>query len=218
MNTNNPQNNQHRLNQPKRTDRLAALWDDGRDGTLSAEQRLEFDALLADDEQAALLWQAETQWLESLADPGAASAGESDGQRFASNTVVIWRTQENRPVIGRIEPVGWRRWAASIAAAIALAVGGLWIADSMIPTPTSTRGTLTVNDHTNGIDPTTTSPVSLLVANTQSTGFEAAHPSSIRQKVSDAFAMLNPSNLVSLFDTMPDPKDFVEPLTAQDSF
>ena len=206
---------------PDIPDHLQAMWDACRDGSLSAEEQQSFEAMLAKDEHAAALWNAETQWLAALGDMSesharVSTAPTADG--FARSVVDHWISEETRPVVARIEPTvapaGWRHWIGSVAAAIILVAGGIFLANQMDQTPDP--GNTVVNGGTNTQTPTA-SPVSLLVANTKATDLEAAHPTAIKRTVSDAVAVLDPSNIVDLLEpSMPDPADFFEQLGGQD--
>ncbi len=196
---------------------LAALWDEHRDGTLSAEQQQQFDALLAEHDDARALWRAESQWLEALAESDFTDL-PTNGQAsdFAADVITAWQTDvAPQPVIGRIEPVSAWRWAANIAAAVILVAGVMILANQMNPTADSTdsfaKGRNGGNNNTVVDEPV--SPLSQLVANTSATDLDVAHPSNIRRKVTEAVAVLDPGNLVDLLDpAMPDPAEYFEPL------
>lgn len=200
--------------------KLEAMWDDRRDGTLSAEQQAEFDTLLAESDDARALWQAESQWLEALGEAELSSNGRASN--FTASVVAEWQTAQTdlvpatfeSPVIARIEPVSAWRWAASVAAAVALIAGGMFLANQMSPPADNPDNLAKGNNDTPLITPTTTSsPVSVLVSNTSASDLEVAHPSNIRRKVSEAVAVLDPGNLVDLLGPMmPDPADYFEPL------
>lgn len=219
--------NMNKAFNPELPSKLEAMWDDRRDGTLSAEQQAEFDALLAQHDDARTLWQAESQWLEALADTELPSNGRDSGYEsaFTADVLATWQSSDTEydsatsasPVIGRIEPVSPWRWAASVAAAVALIACGMFLANQMnqpIDDPNNLAKSGTNDAPLVTPTPTpTSSPVSMLVSNTSATDLEAAHPSNIRRKVSEAVAVLDPGNLVDLLGpTMPDPADYFEPL------
>lgn len=214
--------------QPEIPESLAAMWDDYRDGTLDEKQIALFEASLAESDEANALWQAESQWLEAIGDIGdLAMAMDTDGTRtaantstgsaFASSVVEYWFAEETQPVVGRIETnsiesASWRQWAGSVAAAIILVAGGLFLANQMNQ-PADNGNTLTKGGNTAPPITATASPVSLLVASTNASDLDMAHPTNIQRTLSDAMAVLDPSKLVDLLEpAMPDPADYFEQL------
>lgn len=100
---------------------LDELWDGCRDGALSAAERQRLDELLAQDDAARQLFDAETQWLTALTagqlDP--ATAPQDDA--FVESVLARWQTEPT----GVLARINWRSalfssgWAAA-AAVVAL--------------------------------------------------------------------------------------------------
>lgn len=192
-------------------DQMNQIWDEYRDGTLSAADRAAFEAYLQAHEPAAAMWHAESQWLDLLAEADA--AGEQQGRptpAFVHAVVAGWQSQESG-VIGRI---GWRRYVApamGIAAVVAVFVLAALYADifkTAAPPPERDVARVT---------PPSAAPdaISLLMASAKD-GYSlaAAQPARIRQGFSSTAAFLDVSRLAEIFDPgVPDPAEFVEPRT-----
>ena len=104
-------------------ERLVELWDDARDGTLSPQDRREFESLLAADAQAKAMWDAESGWLTMLEEDDADLRQGAGRDAFVSGVIHQWQTGEASPVVGRIGFGKVRGWVMGIAAALLLVVG-----------------------------------------------------------------------------------------------
>lgn len=190
---------------------LEQLWDDYRDGTLGAADRAAFDEALRQDEQAAALFKAESQWLASMADEGASARGESaDGGLFAQRVLGKWH--EERAVVGRIGFANRRGWAVGIAAAVAAFVGGALVLNMMQTPPTDPGANTVVINPPPVSAPKADGVAMLLTSAGDSFASAAAQPAKLRQTVSTAADMLDVNKLFALLDPgVPDPALLTRP-------
>ena len=191
---------------------LDELWDDYRDGTLGAADRAAFDEALRQDEQAASLFKAESQWLASMAQEGAAARGESpDGGQFTRRVLDKWH--EESAVAGRIGFANRRGWFVGIAAAVAACIGGALLLSTIQTQPTDPgKGTVVVNPPPPVAAPKADAVAMLLTSAGDSFASAAAQPARLRQTVSTAADMLDVNKLFSLLDPgVPDPALLTRP-------
>jgi hypothetical protein len=200
------------------------LWDECRDGTISAADRAAFEEYLRANEPAAAMWKAESQWLEALADVDASFEGEANplsAAGFADGVLNQWRpaaggASEAEPVVGRIGFGGTLGWAIGIAAMVAFFVLGAIYSNVLNLKPETGGGGPMVKGPTVIPDPPAgADAIGLLMASAKDNyALAAAGPAKIRQGFTNTAAFFDVSRLASLLDPgVPDPAEFVAPKT-----
>ncbi len=188
--------------------RLEQLWDDYRDGSLSEADRAAFDDALRQDEQAAVLFKAESRWLQSMAKEGAIDRGQSsDGGLFAQRVLDKWH--EEGAVVGRIGFSKLRVWMVGIAATIVAFIGGAVMLSVFRTEPVDPgKGNIAVAP----AKPAPDGVAMLLASASDGYASAAAQPAKLRRTVSSAADMLDVNKLFTLLDPgVPDPARLTKP-------
>lgn len=214
--------------------KLNNLWEASRDGSISESDLAALEAHLRENESAAAMWQAESQWLALMADvdgelTDSAMADEPDavsGESFAMSTVEAWQAQQEREALGVVAKIGpssasgsLRRYA-SLAAMIVLFIGAaVYVSILTSQFGTNKDGEIviapSVKNNTNGNAAQETAPEAiglLLTSAKESYAVAAAQPARWRQGFADTAAMFDVANLADLLDPgVPDPATYILP-------
>ncbi len=103
---------------------IELLWENYRDGQATESERAAFEAYLQANPQQANLFEAETQWLSSLAE-----MSQVADPPFASAVVDQWVHEDQPAVVGRIHWRGALFPLGSMAAAAAVAFA-MWLSQT----------------------------------------------------------------------------------------
>lgn len=212
-------------------EKLDTLWEACRDGSISESDRAVFDRYLNENDQAAALWEAESQWLAMMSDVDGAMAQEPagrDGHAFAISVLDQWQVQQEREALGVVATIGptlatgFVRRYAGIAAMLALFLGAAIYVGILTANKQPTDGGPVAIVPPKDTQPDGKSPaaatapdaIGLLMSSAKENyALAAAQPSRLRQGFADTAAMFDVANLASLLDPgLPDPAEFVVPV------
>jgi hypothetical protein len=205
---------------------LEQLWDEYRDGTISAGDRAAFEEYLRGNDAAASMWKAESQWLEVLADVDASFEGETNtlsAAGFADGVLSKWSAESHREggdVVGRIGFGRFAGWAIGIAAMVAFFVLGAIYSNVLNVNPADPGTNVVVTPPDQPVVPVPApgsqdgpDAIGLLMASAKDNyALAAAGPAKIRQGFTSTAAFFDVSRLATLLDPgVPDPAALVEP-------